>query len=137
MKNGNLELFDDVMTSLGMGQIRHIDHKGMYFVALDDTDYEWMDIKRIEFCIPKTPIMVCVSDISEEDAIINQSVEWELICEHNGNYVCTVNNVIYKWKYAVPVNSVKAKPKTVSKQQIKEAQDLIEALINGAVVEGD
>jgi len=39
------------------------------------------------------------------------------------------------YKYAVPFDSVKAKPKTVSKQQIKKAKELLEALKNGAVVE--
>lgn len=146
MKNGKLELFDDVMTNHGKGQIRHIaGNNRPYMVVYENPSasvdgYGWLDEFELTY-IPKQPVMVYVSDESEADAV-RENRKRKLVFDFKDRF----NSSIYRyitinedgggwtgWRFAVPVDQVNHKP-TITKAELQQAQDLLEKVKNGAVV---
>lgn len=140
MKNGKLELFDDVIFDDGgeKGQIRYIeptDDDFRFFVAFDDGDYGWCLAEQLTY-LPKQPVMVYVSDKSEEDAI-NRSEPRKLIYDRGAEYdkrfvvEMQLSTDAISYRYIVPVDRIKP---TITRAELQQAQDLLEKVKNGAVV---
>lgn len=147
MKNGKLELFDDVMVyGDKKGQIRYIKPYAppdayIYFVALNDGGFDWFHKDELTY-LPKQPVMVYVSDVSEEHAIYvkeAQKLLFDAGPEYDSRYITesSCREAIMRWRFAVPVDQVPEPKPTITKAELQQIQDTIEKIKSGAILVED
>src|SRR5512147_1230835 len=137
MKNGKIELFDDVMTFDGYnGKYIFKDECGDLMVSHDGV-INWFKESELTY-LPKQPVMVYVSDESEEDAI-KQRIERELLIDFAGRFPDNYRYIVTKndcsgwvgYNYAIPIDSIKL---TITRAELQAIQDTIEKVKNGAIL---